>query len=89
MGDCQSCEALAQENARLQQENARLRQTVARQRRKIQRLQYVIKRTNDYAVSVYQKAAKAMSEHQPRGKWSFHKGAGETARKVYNRLMGG
>lgn len=89
MADCQNCKALAQENARLERENAQLRQAVERQRRKIERLQYIIKRAGDYAVSVYQKAARAMSEHQPRGKWAFHKGAGETARKVYSRLNGG
>lgn len=88
MADCQNCKTLASENARLQRENAQLRRVVERQRRKIERLQYVIKRAGDYAVSVYQKAAKAMSEHQPRGKWAFHKGAGGTAREVYNRLNG-
>jgi len=89
MGDCQNCKALASENARLQRENAQLKRVVERQHRKIQQLQYVIKRASDYAVGVYRKAARAMREHQPRGKWAFHKGAGGTAREVYNRLNGG
>ncbi len=86
MGECQNCRMLASENAVLRRENARLQRENEHLKRRIRWLLSVIKRAQRYAADAYRKAAKAMSEHQPRGTWAFHKGVGETARNVYSRL---
>jgi len=90
--DCRGC-ALASENKRLRHEVARLRREVIRLRREaarlrkiIRRLLEIIRKAREYALSVYRKAAKVMSKHQPRGTWSLWKGKGEVAREVYSRL---
>ena len=83
--DCRGC-ALASENAALQREVDRLRREVARLRKIIARLQRAIEEARRYALGVYQRAAKVMGKHQPRGTWALWKGRGEVAREVYNRL---
>ena len=78
--------ALRREVDRLQHEVARLRREVDRLRKIIARLGRAIRKAKQYALMVYRKAARVMSQHQPRGTWSLWKGKGEVAREVYNRL---
>jgi hypothetical protein len=83
--DCQGCE-MASENERLRRKVAKLLRENDRLRKRIRRLLEVIRKVRQYTLTVYHRAAKVMSKHQPRGTWSLWKGKGETAREVYNRL---
>lgn len=66
---------------------------IAQQKRKIRalkaevkRLQRIIANGQAQAADIIQQADQVMARHQPRGKWSYAKGARRAATAVLNRL---
>ena len=65
---CSRCVMLEIENARLQAE--------------IARLMFKLLQISNYSQAVEREAGRVMSEHQPRGTWSFWRGCKDTAERV-------
>jgi len=79
MTDCQNCNRLARENAALRLEIKKLKS-------KVFWLQQTIEAARAVALAIYNQATAVMAQHQARGTWSYHKGRGEAAAKLYNIL---
>ena len=77
--DCRNCAALTRENAAL-------RVRIEKLESKVFWLRQTIETARAYALAVYSQASGVLSQHQPRGTWSYYKGRGEAAREIYNQL---
>ena len=76
---CQNCQYYISCIQNLQAENAILRRIIAK-------LEARIKKANIEAGAIIHDADKIMNEHQPRGKWSFAKGAKKSAIAISRKL---
>lgn len=72
MNDCSNCAVLQTEVNRLRLENKRLAERVKKLTFAIAQILKACEQVQDYAERI-------MAQHQPRGKWSFAKGAGKVA----------
>lgn len=66
----------------------RQRQQIELLKREIRRLRQILKNAKAVCSEIVDQANSIMSQHQPRGKWSFAKGAGRTATTIAKWLAG-
>jgi hypothetical protein len=78
---CQNCQYYISRIQKLQAENKTLRKIIAK-------LEARIREATIEANAIIHNADKIMSEHQPRGRWSFAKGAKRAAWVIRSLLTG-
>lgn len=86
MSSCFGCISksirIAQQAAKISQQ----RRVIHRQRKEIRKLNEVIQRSKQECSDIISEARTEMSQHLPRGSWSFFKGRGQAAIQVLRRL---
>lgn len=70
----------------LQAENRRLQAKIGRLEAEVKRLQRIIREGQQEAAGIISQADEILSQHQPRGRWSFAKGAKRATEAILNRL---
>lgn len=83
---CSNCSYLEHENAMLRAEIRRLEQEIRRLKEIIRKLRRIIEDAQKACQQLIDRADSIMSQHQPRGKWSFAKGSRATAQAILSVL---
>lgn len=88
--ECGNC-AIAAENKSLRQLVEELQELIEDLQERIEKLEEKIEAVRVFVLNIYNQANQILSRRSgvPRGIWSYWKGAGEVARKVYNLLSEG